>query len=483
AAFYERATGRPADPAHLGGIDFSRPVEVQTLREGTVVYQWQAPGAPQGSYFSPSPTARPTDIGISSVGVRPEVYQKVSETLRNVDPQAPAPVRHADGTYSGMDPAHAIEVTPGGIVDKTRVAYVVTRDTDVLVSTARQVNDTWAIPDRSMTSIPTEGGRLQIYTGDGGAFQALVRGAEAPATTPPGAVSAYAVPPGRTFADDVLGTGPHRLDGDFLEIARHVYKADGTPLEGGFRQLGEADLPPGISAADLDHASGLRAAIYTNGEGQFVLAFKGTSPTSLRDIKADVVQGLGFPTGQYTHAVELTRHAHAAYGDNLVLTGHSLGGGLASQAAMAAGAGHLPAIVFNPAAVHPRNLARENPLFQDGGGVQHAAEGGSFANGRELAPYYAGEGGLVRAYIVRNDELTLLQDRVPGMPSALGHREGLPANFPFGHGTAALQEGFAKRFPDGVPDIDPDVGTLYIDPASGEWTTRAPDPDGPTWPG
>src|SRR5690606_25938973 len=89
AAFYERATGRPADPAHLGGIDFSRPVEVQTLREGTVVYQWQAPGAPQGSYCSPSPTARPTDIGISSVGVRPEVYQKVSETLRNVDPQAP----------------------------------------------------------------------------------------------------------------------------------------------------------------------------------------------------------------------------------------------------------------------------------------------------------------------------------------------------------------------------------------------------------
>lgn len=179
--FYERATGRTVDPSHLNGIDFTRPVEVQTLREGTIVYQWQAPGAPTGSYFSPSATARPTDIGISSVGVPPHIYSRVSDYLRGIDPDAPPThVRNSDGTYSGMDPQFGIEVAPGGIVDKVPVAYRVTSDVDVLVSTARTIDDTWAIPDRSMTAIPTEGGRLQIFTGDRGLFQPVASSATTP---------------------------------------------------------------------------------------------------------------------------------------------------------------------------------------------------------------------------------------------------------------------------------------------------------------
>lgn len=477
AAYYERATGR-VDPSHLDGIDFSRPVEVQTLREGTIVYQWQAPGAPQGSYFSPSASARPTDIGISSVGVPPHIYSRVSEYLRGLDPDTPGAVRNADGTYSGMDPAYALEIAPSGIVDKVPVAYRVTADVDVLVSTARAIDDTWALPDRSMTAIPTEGGRLQIYTGDRHLFEPVSRSADPPSGPPPlPAAPGGAVPPGRTFADDVLGTAPHRLDRDFMQIAGHVYRADGSPPGGSFRQVAEADLPPGFSPADFEHASGLRAALYTNGDGQFVLAFKGTAPisrTGLKDIYTDAAQGLGFPTAQYAHAVDLTRRAYAHYGDNLVLTGHSLGGGLASQAAMAVGAGHLPAVVFNPAAVHPRNLARENPLFDNAGVVQHAPDGGSFANGAELAPYFAGEGGLIRAYIVRNDELTLFQDHVPGIPGALGHREGLPGNVPIGHTMGPVQNSFDKRFPDGVTSPPADEGLWYLDPGTG-WTTQAPD--------
>ncbi len=483
--FYGRG-GRAVDDSHLAGIDFTRPVEVQTLREGTIVYQWQAPGAPTGSYFSPSPTARPTDIGISSVGVPPHIYGRVSDYLRGIDPDAPpAHVRNPDGTYSGMDPQFGIEVAPGGIIDKAPVAYRVTADVDVLVSTARAIDDTWAIPDRSMTAIPTEGGRLQLYTGDRSLFEPVTRGVDPPGSLPPGGLTATGGVPGRTFADDMAGTTPHALDRDLLSIAQHVYKADGSPLPGGFRQVADTDLPAGIRPDDLvNHPSGLQAAIYTNGDG-YVLAFKGTdignaTGARWRDIGTDVAQGLGFPTAQYAHAVELTRRAYSAYGENLVLTGHSLGGGLATQASLAVGTGNVPAIVFNPAAVNPRNLARENPLFANNGGTQIAPDGGAFANGRGLAPYFAEQGGIVRAYIVRNDELTLAQDHIPGMPSALGHREGLPANWPVGHTMGAVENSFDRRFPDGSgPEFPPDAGVWYIDPATGRWTTEAPDIDGP----
>ena len=174
AEFYRNATGR-VDPSHLNGIDFTRPVEVQTLREGTIVYQWQVPGAPKGSYFSPSPTARPSDIGVADIGVRPEAYARIREYSDAIDPNAPGVVRLPDGTYSGVDPRYGIEVAPSGIVDKAPTAYVVTRDVDVLVSTAKPIHDTWAIPDGSMASIPTQGGRLQIYTGNGDLFQPVVR--------------------------------------------------------------------------------------------------------------------------------------------------------------------------------------------------------------------------------------------------------------------------------------------------------------------
>lgn len=467
--FYEQATGRPVDLSHLGGIDFARPVEVRTLPKGTVVYQWQVPGGPKGNYFSFSDSARPTDIGIADIGAAPSAYSRV----RAIQEQA------RSTPQLGVDPRYAAEVAPSGILPKAPTRYVVTEDTQVLVSTANRIDDTWAIPDNTL-SMPTQGGRLQIYTGNSDLFQPMVRGVDPPNGLPPGvAPGAYAVPPGRSFADDVLGGTPHRLDGDFMQIAQHVYKADGSPLGGSFRQVAQGDLPPGFSAADFNHSSGLRAGLYTNGQGQYVLAFKGTVPfgrTTLKDIYADGAQGLGFPTGQYAHAVDLTRRLYEVYGDNLVLTGHSLGGGLASQAAMAVGAGNLPAVVFNPAAVHGRNLARNNPLFRNDGGVQQAPDGGAFANGRELAPYFAEQGGLIRAYMVRNDELTWFQDHLPGVPDALGHRESLPGKFPVGHTMSAVEESFNKRFPDGRPaEVPADIGLWYIDPATGQWTTRLPE--------
>lgn len=53
---------------HMKGIDFSKPVEVTTLKPGTVVSQFQKPGAPQGNYYTP-PGTDPSTLGIDATGV------------------------------------------------------------------------------------------------------------------------------------------------------------------------------------------------------------------------------------------------------------------------------------------------------------------------------------------------------------------------------------------------------------------------------
>lgn len=496
--FYGRG-GRAVDDSHLQGIDFTRPVDVQPLRAGDIVYQWQTPGAPLGNYFSHSAAVRPTDLGIAGVGTTSDAFARIRGIRDGIDANAPAQVRNPDGTYRGMDPQFSYEVGPAGVTDKVLVAYRVTEDMDVLVSTSKPINDTWSIRDGTLFSMPTEGGRLQLYaqqtTRRVGAdevplFEPLPAGGGLPPTTPPSlaAASAYHVPPNRSVADDVAGTQVHPWDRDFLAVAQHVYRADGSPLAGGFRQMADSELPPGITAADLRaHPSGLQAGLYTNADGAVVLAFKGTDVANnvgarWRDIRTDIVQGTGFPTAQYAHAVELTRRAYSAYGENLVLTGHSLGGGLAAQATLAVGTGNIPAVVFNNAAVHPRNLARENPLFADNGGVQHAPDGGSFANDPSLAPYFAEQGGLVRSYVVENEVLTRVQDALPFMPSAIGHREILPPHGtgPFAsfgaHGTDAVTRSFDQRFPDGPrPLHGPDAGVWYLDPETGRFSLAPPE--------
>lgn len=52
---------------HMQGIDFTKPVEVETLKPGTLVSQWQRPGRPQGNYYAP-PGTDPATLGINPAG-------------------------------------------------------------------------------------------------------------------------------------------------------------------------------------------------------------------------------------------------------------------------------------------------------------------------------------------------------------------------------------------------------------------------------
>ncbi|MCD9033468.1 hypothetical protein LDO32_17275 [Luteimonas sp. Y-2-2-4F] len=163
--FY-RANSRNPDAvtaSHLDGIDFTRPVDVVTVPKGTTVYQWQSPGAPQGAYYSPTAVARPDDLGIFDKGVTPEAFQRVRE-IRGGTSSIWDPISGQTRTVPGI-----AEVGPAAIADKKLTAYVLQEDVQVLRSTARPVNDTWSLPDGSL-SAPTSGGRLQYYNPDASKF-------------------------------------------------------------------------------------------------------------------------------------------------------------------------------------------------------------------------------------------------------------------------------------------------------------------------
>lgn len=207
-------------------------------------------------------------------------------------------------------------------------------------------------------------------------------------------------PPG--FAQQVEGQDAKPIDLDLAKLAQDSYNLDNKTIDG-WRRLSDAQL----EAADIDPASlndtstGFRAAIYQDGKGDYVLAFKGT--TGLNDWKANATQALGLNSAQYDEAVALATKAKVAFGDNLVLTGHSLGGGLASTAAVIT---DTPAVTFNAAGVNDETLQRLAP------------------EGNVGAMKQAADDGLIRRYAVQGDVLTGEQQTgfARGLiPQALGH--------------------------------------------------------------
>ncbi|MBO7942079.1 DUF2974 domain-containing protein, partial [Streptomyces sp. S9] len=99
--------------------------------------------------------------------------------------------------------------------------------------------------------------------------------------------------------------------------------------------------------------SGFLARIYGDEHGHYVVAFSGTDEG--KDWLTNFRQGLGFEDAQYNQAIALAREAKVAFGDEVVITGHSLGGGLAGVASISSG---IPAVTFNASGVHDKTLER-----------------------------------------------------------------------------------------------------------------------------
>lgn len=115
---------------HLTGIDFSKPLEVVVLKKGTVMAQWQSPGAPQGTYYSQI-NYTPEQLGIGAKGT--------ARVTREV-------------------------------IDKRMTLYRIVKDVEALHSICSAPDDVWSVTGMVQ---PTEGGGEQFFSSDASAFETL----------------------------------------------------------------------------------------------------------------------------------------------------------------------------------------------------------------------------------------------------------------------------------------------------------------------
>lgn len=282
---------------------------------------------------------------------------------------------------------------------------------------------------------------------------------------------------GESFSDQIAGQQPQQQnDLQFAQMSNDVYTVTGPngtgtqssqeleaagwnrlqpdPNGGKFLVDKQGNHIPIDPAMLEDSNTGFRAGIYQNDQGQYVVAYAGTDPSEMADIGADAGQAFGFETAQYNQAVALAKEAEVAFGDgNVVFTGHSLGGGLATAGALATGSA---GVTFNAAGLSDDTLS-------DLGFSPNAA--------RENVA----DSGQVRRYIVETDPLNTVQQDVPGLngtPDAVGTewRLALPAGMtPFidSHGGSGNGTSFVEAVRNGTPRA-PESEVLNVDGLAGD---------------
>ena len=239
----------------------------------------------------------------------------------------------------------------------------------------------------------------------------------------PAPTGPYALPQGSTLQQTASGTQAQPFDVTLSQLATAVYGTRGDPPPG-WASVTDADLSArgivdpqawrlstlGFNDSVDTNPQEFRAEVYTDGQGNYVLSYRGTAEGGA-DWDNNFTQGTGFETPDgdkfsvtaANAAVEFERvFGDNAGGDssNLAITGHSQGGGLATVGSLASG---VPAVTFDASGIHPNTWDRM--------GIDPQAA-------RELA-----EGGQIRAYSLADDALTNVQDSwLTGLvaPDALG---------------------------------------------------------------
>ena len=127
------------------------------------------------------------------------------------------------------------------------------------------------------------------------------------------------------------------------------------PCGSTWREVDPAEI--GLAESDF-HDDGFDALLYHDAAtGRYTVAFRGTDGEGDDWGGTNLAQGRGRQTRQYDLAYELAGLVDQALpGADLYFTGHSLGGGLATFAALRT---QDQATVFNAAALHPATAARE----------------------------------------------------------------------------------------------------------------------------
>ena len=217
------------------------------------------------------------------------------------------------------------------------------------------------------------------------------------------------------FSSYVEGQQARELDVDFMRMSFATYKSGPQDICG-WQEVKQPDLlakgwDPAVRLDVPD--SQFSAKVFTDGQGNYVLAYRGTQE-GMQDWMTNFEQGVGLQakSGEFELlAPQVAQEFKHTFGKldangkptNLVITGHSQGGGLATVGSLVTG---IPAVTFDPSGVHPDTLDR---LGMD------------IASARQVA-----EGGQIRRYNTFEDALTQAQESVPGVsllaPDALGHQ-------------------------------------------------------------
>ena len=182
-------------------------------------------------------------------------------------------------------------------------------------------------------------------------------------------------------------------DADYARLAQAAYE-NGDPIPDGWRKISDDELAElGIDPSELDTKYGMQATVYQNADGKYVLAFRGTELDREpgKDLSNDIAGG-AFTSFQVNEAINVsTKLAKAVGPENLDFTGHSLGGELASVAAIATGG---QAVTFNAAGVSVTSEA--------------LARGNCLTNFGTQSPF---DGSNVKAYSYELDPLNNAQDK------------------------------------------------------------------------
>ena len=213
-------------------------------------------------------------------------------------------------------------------------------------------------------------------------------------------------------------------DADYARLAQAAYET-GDPIPDGWRKVDAEELKKlGIDPFDLNPGNGMQASVYQNADGKYVLAFRGTelgfTLEGVKDVGSDLMGGtngnLGLASPQVQSAIDLsTKVAKAVGPENVDFTGHSLGGELASVAAIATGG---QAVTFNAAGVSFTSEALARGNCMNNFGTQSPSDGSN-----------------VKAYSYALDPLNNVQDGLNGSlpveliaPRAYGERHIIPAS-------------------------------------------------------
>jgi uncharacterized Zn-binding protein involved in type VI secretion len=237
-----------------------------------------------------------------------------------------------------------------------------------------------------------------------------------------------------------------RLSQNVYDVANTAPGSPPPQAPPGWRNISadrEALAQYNLTPSDLRTASGFQAAVYEpdpkvfGADAKPVVAFKGTSSGS--DWKNNINQGLNRESEYYARATNVGRKVGRSR-QSVDMTGHSLGGGLASAASTASG---HPGWTFNAAGLHPKTVPR-------------------YLNSPDARPIDASR---IEAYRVENELLTGVQEQ--GVKGTLGAAAvGLAIGGPVGAAIGALGKLLVSGSMPGA------VGSPHTVPGSGDPYSR-----------